>query len=141
MTKHDLTSLRKAAKSINGLTIGQITTLCDLIASGDLIHVDEVPGYVAKTRGDDAEFCFQLGDMVNRFLTWPLPEDFQPDGGITFEPVGNAGTAHEYKRQPSGTNLLNYEQAKAMVRHITSAFIADHPDTDRETIRKATGAE
>jgi len=57
----------------------------------------------------------QIDYMVNRFLSWKLPYDFHPDGGVKFEPTGNAGTQHEYKREPSGTNLLDATQARAMV--------------------------
>lgn len=60
----------------------------------------------------------QIEYMVQRFLNWPLPADFHPDGGISFEPVGNAGTPHEYRRNPFGTNVLNYSQAREMVRYI-----------------------
>ena len=60
----------------------------------------------------------QIRHMVSRFLSWSLPADFHPDGGITFEPIGNAGTPHAYTRQPSGTNLLSATQAEAMVRHM-----------------------
>ena len=54
--------------------------------------------------------------MVDRFLCWKLPGDFEPDAGIVFRPV------FEYDRDdyrwPIGTNLLNAGQAKEMVRHI-----------------------
>jgi hypothetical protein len=50
-----------------------------------------------------------LKQMVDRFLAWELPKDFQPDGGVSFRPprVG----------WPVGTNLLTAEQATAMFRH------------------------
>lgn len=63
----------------------------------------------------------QIKQMVERFLTWKLPADFAPDGGVNFEPIGNKGTQHEYRREPVGTNLLNYQQAEAMVRHMLAA--------------------
>ena len=48
-------------------------------------------------------------EMVSRFLSWPLPDDFGPDGGIYID------------RRPSvtltGTNLLNFAQTKAMLEH------------------------
>lgn len=44
---------------------------------------------------------------VDRFLCWKLPEDFAPDGGISFDRSG-----HKY--EPVGTNLLTAEQAKQM---------------------------
>lgn len=60
----------------------------------------------------------QIKHMANRFLAWKLPENFNPDGGIGFEPIGNKGTAHEYRRNPTGTNLFDATQAEAMVRHM-----------------------
>lgn len=60
----------------------------------------------------------QIKHMVERFLSWKLPESFKPDGGIGFEPIGNPGTLYEFKREPTGTNLFDYQQAKAMVQHM-----------------------
>jgi len=60
----------------------------------------------------------QVKHMVDRFLGWRLPENFNPDGGISFEPLGNRGTEHEYKRQPVGTNVLDATQAEVMVRYM-----------------------
>ena len=60
----------------------------------------------------------QIKHMAERFLNWPVPDGFSPDGGIIFEPVANAGTPHEYRHQPVGTNILDYTQAVAMVRHM-----------------------
>lgn len=47
--------------------------------------------------------------MVNRFLTWPVPASVYPDGT-----PGQPGR--------SGTNLLNAEQARAMLAHVLGAF-------------------
>ena len=60
----------------------------------------------------------QIKHMVSRFLAWKLPANFNPDGGVVFSPVGNAGTPHEYRNEPSGTNLLDAVQAEAMIRYI-----------------------
>lgn len=60
----------------------------------------------------------QIKQMVDRFLGWRLPDDFRPDGGIQFEPYGNVGTPHEYKREPTGTNLLDAQQAEDMIRFL-----------------------
>lgn len=60
----------------------------------------------------------QIDHMVNRFLSWSLPENFQPDGGISFERICNANTAHPSIREPVGTNLFDAEQAQKMVRHM-----------------------
>lgn len=60
----------------------------------------------------------QIKHMAERFLNWKLPENFHPDGGISFEPTGNTGTPHEYRHSPSGTNLIGYTEAVEMVRHM-----------------------
>lgn len=60
----------------------------------------------------------QIKVMAERFLAWRLPDDFHPDCGITFVPDFNVGTSHPMRHQPTGTNLLNYTQAVAMVRHM-----------------------
>ena len=57
--------------------------------------------------------------MVNRFLSWRLPENFNPDGGISFKPVFNAN--HPMRHEPTGTNLFDATQAEAMVRHMLAA--------------------
>lgn len=60
----------------------------------------------------------QIKHMVERFLCWKLPEHFNPDAGISFDPVFNKGTRFEMRHEPTGTNLFDYEQAKAMVSHM-----------------------
>ena len=60
----------------------------------------------------------QIKHMTNRFLQWKLPDNFNPDAGISFTPDFNVGTPYPMKHEPSGTNLLNYTQAEAMVRHM-----------------------
>ena len=49
--------------------------------------------------------------MVGRFLSWPLPADFAPDCGITFTREPHPGMS------PTGTNLLHFGQAKAMLEY------------------------
>jgi len=60
----------------------------------------------------------QIKAAVSRFLAWRLPENFAPDGGISFKPVLNEHTAHPMKAEPTGTNLFSATQAEAMIRHI-----------------------
>ena len=67
----------------------------------------------------------QIQHMVNRFLGWRLPEDFKPDGGISFTPTFNVGTPFQSWHQPSGTNLLNASQAEAMIRHLIEGVVGD----------------
>lgn len=60
----------------------------------------------------------QVKHMVDRFLSWKLPADFAPDGGISFEKVAGATGPHPFVREPVGTNLLTATQAADMVRHM-----------------------
>lgn len=56
--------------------------------------------------------------MVDRFLGWKLPEDFAPDCHIHFD----RDATHQWGGYPNGwpigTNLLNADQAKAMILHM-----------------------
>ena len=60
----------------------------------------------------------QIKHMVEQFLGWRLPEDFSPDAGISFKAEFNENTPWPMKHEPFGTNLFNYTQAEAMVRHM-----------------------
>jgi hypothetical protein len=60
-----------------------------------------------------------IEQAVNRFLSWKLPKDFRPDGGVVFIPTKGRGYDSPY--WPSGTNLLNAQQAREMLRHVLSA--------------------
>ena len=77
----------------------------------------------------------QIKHMVSRFLAWKLPANFNPDGGVAFSPVSNAGTPYENLYEPSGTNLLDAVQAEAMVRHILEGLPAP------EKVPRAAGVE
>lgn len=68
--------------------------------------------------------------MVDRFLSWRLPQDFSPDCGITFKP-------HPHPNAwPIGTNLLNADQARKMLEHVLaiapSATLFRCPSCERE---------
>ncbi len=60
----------------------------------------------------------QIKHMVSRFLAWRQPENFAPDGGVKFERTYRGVGGVEHQCEPSGTNLLYYNQAEAMVRHM-----------------------
>lgn len=64
----------------------------------------------------------QIKHMVNRFLSWKLPETFNPDGGISFKKTFNEHTANPMKHEPSGTNLFDAQQADLMVRYMIEAM-------------------
>jgi hypothetical protein len=57
----------------------------------------------------------QIKHMVDRFLTWRLPKDFNPDAGIRYT---RPNYGPDVDATPSGTNLLSATQAEAMVRHM-----------------------
>jgi len=69
----------------------------------------------------------QIKHMVNRFLTWRLPENFQPDGGVSFKATYNEHTAHPMRHEPVGTNLLDATQAEVMVRHMIAGLPVERP--------------
>lgn len=65
-----------------------------------------------------------LDAMVSRFLGWKLPKTFSPDCWISFSlPKEN------YEKPgfwPVGTNLLNADEARAMLEHVLNPdFIPD----------------
>lgn len=61
----------------------------------------------------EANVPFKVTDeMVTRFLGWRLPDDFDPDCGITFKKLNHPTS------WPIGTNLLNATQARAMLEHV-----------------------
>ena len=59
-------------------------------------------------------------EMATKFMAWKLPKDFNPDGGISFkrESDYNHPEFGRTRFEPTGTNLLTHEQAKAMFEFI-----------------------
>lgn len=61
----------------------------------------------------------QIKHMAERFLNWKLPENFHPDCGISFKRThSDSGPFGPQTYEPTGTNLLGYTEAVAMVRHM-----------------------
>jgi hypothetical protein len=58
-------------------------------------------------------------EMVDRFLSWPLPVGFSPDCGISFDGRGKDAMGYE-KQWPIGTNLFSAEQARNMLEHVVA---------------------
>lgn len=71
----------------------------------------------------------QIKEMVDRFLSWKLPESFCPDGGISFKKTFNEHTEHPMAHEPSGTNLLTAAEAEQMVRFMLGE--EPHPSPGR----------
>lgn len=67
----------------------------------------------ARHWGDNLPSPTKLDEAVNRFLSWQLPVDWTPDGGVQL----NKEYADRYG-MPTGTNLLDAEQARAMLKHV-----------------------
>ena len=53
--------------------------------------------------------------MVDRFLGWKLPSNFNPDAGISYTQPNYAPSVDA---TPYGTNLFDATQAEAMVRYM-----------------------
>ena len=60
-----------------------------------------------------------IEQAVNRFLSWKLPKDFKPDGGMVFIPT--KGRGYDSPHWPIGTNLFNAQQAREMLRYVLAA--------------------
>lgn len=58
--------------------------------------------------------------MVDRFLAWRFPEDFAPDGGISYTPLPRL-PEWTHDTRPTGTNLLTAIQARAMLEYVLAA--------------------
>lgn len=71
-------------------------------------------------------------EMVNRFLAWKLPADFSPDGGVSFKRESDYEHAEfgRTKFEPTGTNLLTAQQARAMLEHA----LATTPEQPQRTV-------
>lgn len=73
----------------------------------------------------------QVKHMVERFLRWRLPENFNPDCGITFKAIYNEHSPFgPSKAEPVGTNLFDYTQAEAMVRHMLAGLPVAAPPVE-----------
>jgi hypothetical protein len=72
-----------------------------------------------KQKPEDAANILDYKDMVNRFLSWKLPDDFYPDCGISFtkESEYEHPVYGKHIYNPIGTNLFHAGQAEEMFRH------------------------
>jgi hypothetical protein len=65
----------------------------------------------------------QIKYMVARFLGWRLPENFNPDAGISFKRDFNEHTAYPMKHEPVGTNLFDAVQTEVMIRYLVDGDV------------------
>lgn len=68
---------------------------------------------IIYAQADAVDEADQIKKAAERFLSWSIPKSFNPDGGISFDPSG----VHP-NHWPTGTNLFDYTQAEAMIRHV-----------------------
>ena len=72
----------------------------------------------------------RIKHMVDRFLQWKLPENFNPDGGISFTKMRNEKSPWPAKNEPVGTNLLDAMQAEEMVRYMLDGIASASHDAE-----------
>lgn len=75
--------------------------------------------------------------MVSRFLSWNLPNDFYPDGYISF----SRDKVTSPSVWPSGTNLLTAEQARKMFEYVmapTPCQVKFHTESAPDEITTST---
>jgi hypothetical protein len=105
--KYDEDYTRGVADLICGkVTLAYVKGASDTCA-GKAYDVDKEQGFVQPV---DA--------VVDRFLCWKLPEDFNPDGGVSFSP--SKRLTPDDLSWPVGTNLFTADQAKQMFLHCLS---------------------
>jgi hypothetical protein len=87
------------------------------------IRVGQMTGFPYDPGEIDRASEKKIKHMVDRFLRWKLPANFNPDGGITFKREYNdspvamdlLGLNQPMKHEPTGTNLLDATQSDAKV--------------------------
>lgn len=77
-----------------------------------------------------------IRNAVDRFLGWKLPENFSPDGGISFKPTFNEQTNHPMRHKPTGTNLFTAQEAEEMVRYILGDALTTYGDAREAAARE-----
>ena len=77
-----------------------------------------------RTREDLRHLQVDLDSLVDRFLAWELPADFNPDRFISFD-RSLVNQAHDW---PTGTNLFTAEQARQMFKYLFAVCTAHTMD-------------
>lgn len=88
-----------------------------LLASENIVTAEALPALATRAPAAPAVAQVDIDAAVSRFLGWRLPDDFAPDNGISYTPIQRQpGWTHDM--HPTGTNLLNAAQARAMLLHV-----------------------
>ncbi len=86
-----------------------------------------------------------IDEMVQRFLGWKLPKDFEPDGRITFNKHyydfnGNVVTCTlDSPFWPIGTNLFTADQARQMLEYVLDGSDFPRISSEAEFLSKRLG--
>jgi hypothetical protein len=99
--------VRPLSKSETGEATAREETRKDM---SDSVHGT---GQKQEKQMDDSQIKY----MVHRFLGWKLPQNFNPDAGISYAPLSYAD-----KCPPTGTNLLDATQTEAMIRYLVEGL-------------------
>ena len=94
-----------------GLACAVLETILDWTAEDWSWHFEQYPDLASRVRSQLMPAPVGVDAMVNRFLSWPLPADVYADPCASMP-----NYPHRF-----GTNLLNAEQAKAMLLHVLTA--------------------
>ena len=102
------------------------------VAREDAVNqVWSLMGYALKERLSQrpakTAAAVDIDAAVTRFLGWRLPDDFNPDCGISFQREGDYDHPEFGRTQfrPIGTNLFTAQQARAMLEHCLLAPASD----------------
>lgn len=101
--------------------LAECDSVCNKCGKVHAVHL--IPG-VGSTAPVERVALSVTDDMVSRFLSWPLPRDFYPDCGISFD--GRRDDEwNKNKTWPIGTNLLTAIQARQMLEHVLGVAHGD----------------
>lgn len=107
----------------NGVT--QPFNSVQLLQNGDPTPTIEHGGYAewmpyqAGQAAKAEEAATVTDEMVSRFLAWPVPAGFFPDGYVSFDREKAAASGS----WPTGTNLLDAFQARAMLEFVLNGAL------------------
>lgn len=82
------------------------------VHSGQRVIVEERDASGSTARCEPSKVEIVTDAMVTRFLAWNLPKNFYPDGGVTVSKEARD------RGLLTGTNLLDFAQAKTMLEHV-----------------------
>lgn len=122
-TMDHMPGIKAARLALAGVTVETQGTPCDSVRDNRVRPEDETSACLTEQQ-KEANVPFKVTDeMVARFLGWRLPDDFDPDCGISFKKLNHPTS------WPVGTNLLNAAQARAMLEYVLGP--ADNSEAGR----------